>query len=187
MSTDGAGNKGSTDLNYHSQDDKEVRNSVVGEGHGLSEEDESRINEVADDLNDGREVVVWAQAGLQKQQLPPPPPPPPPLPPLQQQNSLGPVVRWERFLPLRSLKVLLVENDDSTRQVVSALLRNCSYEVTTASNGLEAWKILKYLENHIDLVLTEVVMPCLSGIGLLCKIMNHKTCKNIPVISEYFS
>ncbi|CAN6471042.1 unnamed protein product [Victoria cruziana] len=25
-------------------------------------------------------------------------------------------------------------------------------------------------------------MPCLSGIGLLCKIMNHKTCKNIPVI-----
>ncbi|KAJ8532885.1 hypothetical protein K7X08_015774 [Anisodus acutangulus] len=25
-------------------------------------------------------------------------------------------------------------------------------------------------------------MPCLSGIGLLCKIMSHKTHKNIPVI-----
>ncbi|KAI5648737.1 hypothetical protein M9H77_34742 [Catharanthus roseus] len=27
-------------------------------------------------------------------------------------------------------------------------------------------------------------MPCLSGIGLLSKIMNHKTCKNIPVMSS---
>lgn len=40
----------------------------------------------------------------------------------------GSVVQWDRFLPIRSLKVLLVENDDSTRHVVSALLRNCSYE-----------------------------------------------------------
>jgi pseudo-response regulator 7 len=46
----------------------------------------------------------------------------------QQQQSQGPLVIWERFLPLRSLKVLLVENDDSTRHVVSALLRNCGYE-----------------------------------------------------------
>jgi len=28
-------------------------------------------------------------------------------------------------------------------------------------------------------------MPILSGIGLLCKIMNHKTLKNIPVISKW--
>lgn len=56
--------------------------------------------------------------------------------------------------------------------------------VTPVSNGLEAWKILEDLPNHVDLVLTEVAMPGLTGIGLLSKIMNHKTCKNIPVISE---
>lgn len=28
-------------------------------------------------------------------------------------------------------------------------------------------------------------MPILSGIGLLCKIMSHKTLKNIPVISKW--
>lgn len=61
------------------------------------------------------------------------------------------------------------------------------FAVTAVSNGLLAWKILEELTNHIDLVLSEVVMPCLSGIGLLCKIMNHKTRKNIPVISEYIS
>lgn len=100
---------------------------------------------------------------------------------LQQQPQQR-VVRWERFLPVRTLKVLLVESDDSTRQLVSALLRNSSYEVTAAANGQQAWDILEDLTNHIDLILTEVVMPCMSGTDLLCKIMSHKTRKNIPVI-----
>lgn len=57
--------------------------------------------------------------------------------------------------------------------------------VIEASNGLQAWKILENLSVHIDIVLTEVVMPFLSGIGLLCKIMSHKSRKNVPVISKY--
>lgn len=46
----------------------------------------------------------------------------------QQQQSQGTGVCWERFLHVRSIRVLLVENDDSTRHVVTALLRNCNYE-----------------------------------------------------------
>ncbi|PNT22724.2 hypothetical protein POPTR_008G046200v4 [Populus trichocarpa] len=149
---------------------KEIRDGIMGEGQELSEEDESQINEDGKYMNDkGMELLQVqndAQAVIQS----------------QQQQSQGPLVIWERFLPLRSLKVLLVENDDSTRHVVSALLRNCGYEVTAVSNGLQAWKVLQDLTNHIDLVLTEVAMPCLSGIGLLSKIMSHKTCRNIPVI-----
>ncbi|XP_010920961.1 two-component response regulator-like PRR37 isoform X2 [Elaeis guineensis] len=164
-SPDGAGNKGMAELNYHVLDEhKEVGHGIVREGQGLSGEDESRINEAAEDLNNDQEGYGAVPAAQKQQQIP------------------GPIIRWERFLPVRSLKVLLVENDDSTRQVVSALLRNCNYEVTAVANGLQAWKILEDLTNHIDLVLTEVVMPCLSGIGLLSKIMSHKTCKNIPVI-----
>ncbi|CAN4118171.1 unnamed protein product [Withania somnifera] len=101
---------------------------------------------------------------------------------LEQQQSQGSAVCWQQFLHVTSIKVLLVENDDSTRHVVSALLRNCNYEVIEAANGLQAWKILENLNNHIDLVLAEVVMPCLSGLGLLCKIMSHYTHKTIPVI-----
>ncbi|KAI9085783.1 hypothetical protein K1719_032197 [Acacia pycnantha] len=80
---------------------------------------------------------------------------------------------------VEEFKVLLVEN---ARHVVTALLRNCCYEVIEAANGLQAWKTLEDLTNHIDLILTEMAMPCLSGIGLLCKIMGHQTRKNIPVI-----
>lgn len=56
--------------------------------------------------------------------------------------------------------------------------------VIPAENGLHAWQCLEDLQNHIDLVLTEVVMPRLSGIGLLSKITSHKICKDIPVISK---
>lgn len=59
-----------------------------------------------------------------------------------------------------------------------------SFAVIETSNALQAWKILEDLTNHIDLVLTEVSMPTLSGIVLLSKIMSHKTRKNSPVISK---
>ncbi|XP_031250107.1 two-component response regulator-like APRR7 isoform X1 [Pistacia vera] len=169
MNDNGPMTNGLAELNHCIRDErKEIRDGVAGEGQGLSEEDESGINEDLEDVNDGwvEAVQAHAQAVLQR----------------PQQQPQGPLVCWERFLPLRSLKVLLVENDDSTRCVVCALLRNCGYEVVAVENGLEAWKILEDLTNQIDLILTEVVMPCLSGIGLLHKIMSHKTCKNIPVI-----
>lgn len=43
------------------------------------------------------------------------------------------LVKWERFLPKIALRVLLVEADDSTRQIISALLRKCSYRGQLAS------------------------------------------------------
>ncbi|XVF20170.1 hypothetical protein REPUB_Repub11eG0175200 [Reevesia pubescens] len=147
---------------------KEARNGVVREGQGLgsSEEDESRIAERTINVSNGSLAALEVCAVSE----------------MPQQQPRGSMIRWERFLPFRSIKVLLVENDDSTRQVVSALLQNCCYEVTAVANGLQAWKVLGDMNNHIDIVLTEEAMPVLSGSDLLYKIMNHKTLKNIPVI-----
>ncbi|KAM0042737.1 putative response regulator and transcription factor RR-A-type family [Helianthus debilis subsp. tardiflorus] len=167
VSTNVPAPKGLAELNHHNRVDlKEGRNGLRFDGQGMSEEDESRINEYVNIIRPNE--LGQAHDMLHR----------------QRQQPQGPVVQWESFLPLRSLKVLLVENDDSTRHVVNALLRNCGYEVTAVANGLEAWKLLIDLNKQIDLVLTEVVMPYLSGIGLLSKIMNHATRKNIPVISE---
>ncbi|CAK9158244.1 unnamed protein product [Ilex paraguariensis] len=92
------------------------------------------------------------------------------------------VVRWERFLPRKVLRVLLVEADDSTRQIIAALLRKCSYKVATVSDGLKAWEVLKGRPHNIDLILTEVELPSISGFALLTLIAEHELCKNIPVI-----
>ncbi|GAA0172377.1 winged helix/forkhead transcription factor [Lithospermum erythrorhizon] len=92
------------------------------------------------------------------------------------------VVKWERFLPNMVLRVLLVEADDSTRQIITALLRKCSYRVAAVSDGLKAWEVLRERSHNIDLILTEVDLPSISGFALLTLIMEHENCKNIPVI-----
>ncbi|XP_074587205.1 two-component response regulator-like PRR95 [Curcuma longa] len=100
----------------------------------------------------------------------------------KEEKGLEEEVRWEKFLPRMPVRVLLVEGDDSTRQIIAALLRKCSYRVATASDGLKAWDTLKEKPQNIDLVLTEVDLPSISGFGLLTMIMDHDPCKNIPVI-----
>ncbi|KAI3815719.1 hypothetical protein L1987_15398 [Smallanthus sonchifolius] len=79
-------------------------------------------------------------------------------------------------------RILLVEADDSTRQIITALLRKCSYKVAAVSDGLKAWEVLKGRSHNIDLILTEVELPSISGFALLTLIMEHQVCKNIPVI-----
>ncbi|KAG6725720.1 hypothetical protein I3842_02G045500 [Carya illinoinensis] len=92
------------------------------------------------------------------------------------EDGTGEVVRWER------LRVLLVEPDDSTRQIIAALLRKCSYRVVAVADGLKAWETLKGRPHNIDLILTEVESPSISGFALLTLVMGHDSCKNIPVI-----
>ncbi|CAN1228261.1 Two-component response regulator-like APRR5 [Linum grandiflorum] len=81
-----------------------------------------------------------------------------------------------------AFRVLLVEADDSTRQIIAALLRKCSYRVAAVPDGLKAWELLKERPHNIDLILTEENLPSISGYALLTLIMEHEICKNIPVI-----
>ena len=46
-----------------------------------------------------------------------------------------------------------------------------------------AWEILKDGHHNIDLILTEVELPLISGYALLTLVMEHDVLKNIPVIS----
>ncbi|KAM1021047.1 hypothetical protein ACFX15_041450 [Malus domestica] len=96
-------------------------------------------------------------------------------------SSVG-TMRWEKLLPTMNMRVLLVEADDSTRHIIAALLRKCSYRVAAVADGLKAWEILKARPHNIDLILTEVDLPSISGFALLTLIMEHEICKNIPVI-----
>lgn len=100
----------------------------------------------------------------------------------ENEDGSAEVVLWKKFLPGMVLRVLLVEADDSTRQIIAALLRKCSYRVAAVPDGLMAWETLKGRPHNIDLILTEVELPSISGYALLTLVMEHDICKNIPVI-----
>jgi len=67
-----------------------------------------------------------------------------------------------------SATILVVEDEDGVRRVAKRILEAAGYEVRLATNGKEA--IEMYREEPTDLVLTDVVMPGLSGFEVASRI-----------------
>ncbi len=66
------------------------------------------------------------------------------------------------------MKILIVEDDLETRQKLERLLTRWQYEVTTAANGIEAWKILQQPETP-RLVLLDWEMPGMTGVEVCAR------------------
>ena len=73
--------------------------------------------------------------------------------------------------------VLLVEDDDGMRMLISRALRESGYRVTGCRNGAEMWRFLP--EGGVDLVLLDVMLPGASGLDLLRALRSKGT---LPVI-----
>jgi two-component system cell cycle sensor histidine kinase/response regulator CckA len=59
--------------------------------------------------------------------------------------------------------VLIVEDDDSLRKLTRTVLKQRGYKILEAENGEDALRISKEHEGSIDLMITDVVMPKMSG------------------------
>lgn len=59
--------------------------------------------------------------------------------------------------------ILLVEDDEAVRVTTTAILEGAGYHVLTAGSALVAIELARMLDTSIDLVLTDVVMPMMSG------------------------
>lgn len=78
------------------------------------------------------------------------------------------------------LTVLVADDSQTVRAMVSSLLRKSDFAVLEASNGREAKALIQ--QKHPDLVLTDVVMPEMNGYELCRWIKQDETCGNVPVI-----
>ncbi|MBI5469103.1 MAG: response regulator [Deltaproteobacteria bacterium] len=67
-------------------------------------------------------------------------------------------------MPACQKKILAVDDDSVLRRMYSDILTESGYSVETASNGLDAFN--KLLGSAFDLVVTDINMPLLDGIGL---------------------
>jgi two-component system, cell cycle sensor histidine kinase and response regulator CckA len=68
--------------------------------------------------------------------------------------------------PKGSEAILLVDDEEGVRKLVQAVLQSNGYHVLEASNGSAALAVYEKNGHKIDLVLTDVVMPQMSGFEL---------------------
>jgi two-component system sensor histidine kinase and response regulator WspE len=79
-----------------------------------------------------------------------------------------------------ALRILVVDDSITVREVERKLLENNGYQVDTAVNGIDAWNAIR--TNQYDLIITDVDMPRMNGIELVTQIKNHPNFKSLPVI-----
>jgi len=75
-------------------------------------------------------------------------------------------------------RVLIVDDEKSMRITLSEFLKKEGYEVETASDALNALQMLSMSE--FDIVITDIIMPKISGIELLEKIREKS--KNVQIV-----
>lgn len=76
--------------------------------------------------------------------------------------------------------LLLVDDNETNREMLSRRLEQIGYSVSTAGNGLQALEMLE--EYPFDLVLLDVMMPELDGYETLYRMKSDDNLSGIPVI-----
>lgn len=77
-------------------------------------------------------------------------------------------------------RILVIEDEQSVRQLVSRLLEKSGYDVRTARDGLDGLRQLEDFEPHC--IITDVMMPNLDGLTFTKALKNRRETKGIPVI-----
>ena len=65
-------------------------------------------------------------------------------------------------------RILVVDDDPEIREIIAVLLKGSGYEVDTAGDGGAGWVALS--AKPYDLLITDHMMPKLSGLGLLRRV-----------------
>lgn len=77
--------------------------------------------------------------------------------------------------------ILLVEDDDLVRDMLTQILERASHQVTVTTNGEEAAEWLQ--KNKPDIMVTDIIMPKKSGITLISEVKNRHPNLEIIAIS----
>ena len=69
-------------------------------------------------------------------------------------------------LPAGKGKILIVEDEEIVRKLTRSALEESGYQIIEARNGAEAIELFKKENMKIDLIMTDIVMPEMSGFEL---------------------
>ncbi|MFH2063854.1 MAG: response regulator [Pseudomonadota bacterium] len=81
----------------------------------------------------------------------------------------------------KKYKILIIDDSEEILETYKKFFNKKKYLVSTASNGLDGLKILQTEQNDFDLIITDIVMPNISGVGIISIV--KKKFPNILIIA----
>lgn len=78
-------------------------------------------------------------------------------------------------------RVLIVDDDEKSRMVFDGLLRSLGFETVLALDGEDAIDTLAF-DSGFDLIVTDVIMPHMTGFEFTRRLKEYPRTGNIPVI-----
>jgi CheY-like chemotaxis protein len=81
--------------------------------------------------------------------------------------------------------LLLVEDEEAVRRLARRVLEGAGYRVLEAANGPDALRMVQSWEGPLDLVLTDVIMPGMSGQELSARLREQRPSLRILYVSGY--
>ncbi len=69
------------------------------------------------------------------------------------------------------MRVLVAEDDASTRMILQAVIRSLGHECVLARDGVEAWQVFEL--GAVDVVISDMDMPRMDGLGFCYRVRAH--------------
>lgn len=79
------------------------------------------------------------------------------------------------------VKLLIIDDNKGIVDILDTFFTNMGYNVSTATNGLDALKIIEADSFSFDLIITDLVMPSISGTAIISIVKKRDL--SIPVIA----
>jgi signal transduction histidine kinase len=81
--------------------------------------------------------------------------------------------------------ILVVDDDDDVRRVTERILKSAGYRVLSGNSGQHALTVARAHEGEIDLLLTDIVMPAMSGRDLARDLVTERPRTKVIFMSGY--
>jgi DNA-binding response OmpR family regulator len=81
----------------------------------------------------------------------------------------------------KPFKLLIIDDNEEILNSIYNFFNKKKYDVVSASDGLDGLKILEAEKDGFDLVITDIVMPHISGVGVISIVKNKYP--EIPVVA----
>ncbi len=85
---------------------------------------------------------------------------------------------------MKKTSILVVDDNPTTLHLLARILEGEGYDITRATNGLEAMNELRGRSDNFDVIVLDRMMPVMDGMEVTGKILADGELKHIPIIMQ---